>query len=488
MRSLLFFVLCANVLAADDRFVAPDGSDSNDGLSRKTAFRTLRAACRATPSGKHTIRVAAGEYEEEQGCVLPPGVSLTGEGIGKTLFHWKAVRDLENNPMGYDFDAFLIRMQDSACATISGLTITGSMPGDKRAHGGIIAREVSNVQIHDCELIGIEFTGVWLSNAIRSSVHHCVFNDCGHPSKQSCSGALQLGALTDCAIHHNAIREKRGAYGIKTWVPFWAVLGGNFTAQEANWAELARTKVKLERVHIHDNDIKVRQQGAWGNGQPNMAMELWNSNPSECEIYGNRFNECVSLVEGGDAPKTIRVHHNLFILEPGYSYAIEAGHHNMEIDHNVFRNGIDPIASFGPPVHGLRIHDNTFDGIENIGLCALPGVQDYRFSNNTVVMKKDQSVLCLGANNVSRNIAIVDNLFVLDGPGPARAGLIQSRKGATIEPQSLTIKGNAFWNWTPEGDDAMTADPMFERAESGDRLLGMSPKSPVRAAGKGAKP
>jgi len=68
--------LCANVLAADDRFIAPDGSDSNDGLSRKTAFRTLGTDCRATPSGKHTIRVAAGEYEEEQSCVLAPGVSL----------------------------------------------------------------------------------------------------------------------------------------------------------------------------------------------------------------------------------------------------------------------------------------------------------------------------------------------------------------------------------------------------------------------------
>jgi len=387
--------------------------------------------------------------------------------------------------MGYDFDAFLIRMQDSACATISGLTIIGSMPGDKRAHGGIVAREVSNVEIHDCELIGIEFTGVWLSNATRSSVHDCKFNDCGHPNKQSCSGALQLGELTDCSIYRNTIRENRGAYGIKAWVPLWTALNGDFF-----W--LAHNKVKLVRVNIHDNDIKVRQWGGWSNGVSNIAIELWNPDTSECEIYGNRLNECLS-VGAEKAPKTIRIHHNLFILELGCNYAIEAGGNNLEIDHNLFRNGFFPIACFAGSIHGLRIHDNTFDAIEEIGLCLFPGVKDYQFVNNTVVMKKDLPVLLLGKegswpNLPSRDILIADNLFVLDGPGPARAGLIKLRNGSTVIPESVAIKGNAFWNWTPEGDDAMTADPMFERAKGGDRLLGMSPKSPVRAAGKGAKP
>ncbi len=93
------------------------------GLGKKqTAFRTLAAAVKATPAGPHTIRVAAGEYEEAQSCVLAPGVSLTGEGIGKTVFHWKSVRNFEKNPMGHDFDGFLIRMQDSSDATISDLT------------------------------------------------------------------------------------------------------------------------------------------------------------------------------------------------------------------------------------------------------------------------------------------------------------------------------------------------------------------------------
>ena len=91
--------------------------------------------------------------------------------------------------MKFDFSGFLIQMKDSSDATISGLTIIGSLPDDKRAHGGILAHEVRNVSIHDCEVKGLEFTGIWLSQATNSSVHHCRFDDCAHPSKQSCSGA-----------------------------------------------------------------------------------------------------------------------------------------------------------------------------------------------------------------------------------------------------------------------------------------------------------
>jgi hypothetical protein len=465
-------------LAAADYHVSPSGRDGNDGLGPQSAFRSLAAACRATPAGKHVIHVAPGEYEETESCLLPPGVSLRGAGIGKSVFRWKAVRSLDENPMKFDFSAFLIRMTDSSDASISGLTLIGSLPQDQRAHGGILAHEVRGVAIHDCEVKGFEFTGVWLSQAVDSSVRHCRFEDCGHPSKQSCSGGLQLGDLTDCTLHHNRIRETRGAYGIKTWKTAWT--------NPTDWHGLGQNKVKLTRVRIHDNDIKVRQQGGWGNGQPNMAIELWNSEPADCRIDRNRVNGCVSLVEGGKAPNTIRVHHNLFLLEPGYSYAIEAGHHNMEIDHNVFRNGFYPIASFGHAIENLRVHHNTFDGIENHGVCNLPGVIDFSFTRNTVVVKNDMQVLNVGAENKpgpARNVAITGNLFVKEGTPPCAAPVVKLHGGST--PENVVVRDNAFWNWNPDGDSPQVLDPLLERAADGDRLLRLSAKSPLRAAGLG---
>ena len=478
--SIVLGWLAVPLANATDYHVAPTGKDTNDGLRPRTAFRSLMATCRAIPAGKHVIRVAAGEFEEAESCVLPPGVSLIGAGIGKTVFRWKAVRSLDVNPMKFDFSGFLIQMKSSAGATISGLTVIGGLPNDQRAHGGIFAHEVRNVSIHDCEVKDLEFTGIWLSQAVSSSVHHCQFEDCGHPSKRSCSGALQVGDLTDCTLHHNRIREHRGAYGIKTWKITWTKLD--------DWGGLAQNKAKLTRVRLHDNDVKVRQQGGWGNGQPNMALELWNSDPTDCEIDRNRFNECVSLVEGAGSPKTIRVHHNLFILEPGYSYAIEAGHHNLEIDHNVFRNGVYPIASFGHSVSNLRIHHNTFDGIEDIGVCNLPGVSDFSFTHNTVILKKAMNVLNIGKEvkpGLASSLTVRNNLFVKEGAPPCATPILNLRGGSKAITDTVILRKNAFWNWSPEGPDPMVADPLLERAADGGRLLRFSAKSPVRTAGKG---
>ena len=472
--------LAASHASATNYYVRPTGNDTHNGLSPQTAFRTLAVAARATPAGKYTIYVAPGEYEETESSILAPGVSISGAGIDKTIFRWKALCSLAENPMKFDFNAFMIQMKDSSDASISGLTIIGKLPDDQRAHGGILAHEVNNVEIHNCEVIGLEFTGIWLSQATNSSVHHCRFEDCGHPSQQSCSGGLQLGDLTDCTIHHNHIRENRGAYGIKTWKTIWT--------NPTDWFFLGQNKVKLTRVHFHHNDINVRQQGAWGGGQPNMALELWNSDPEDCEIRHNRITGCVSLVDGGRAPKTIRLHHNHFFLEPGYSYAIEAGHHNMEIDHNVFRNGFYPIASFGGSIENLRIHHNTFDGIENHGVCNLPGAIDLSFTHNIVVIKNDMHLLNLGGGDKagpSRNVTITHNLLVKEGESPCTASVVNSYGASKLDPETLTIRNNAFWNWSPNGESPKVIDPLLERATDGDQLLRFSPKSPFRAVGIG---
>ena len=478
LTGLALAIALTGLAHAEDRFVSPSGNDANNGLTTESAFRSVAAAAKATPAGAHTIRLAAGEYPEFESALLAPGVSLVGAGIGKTVFHWKAVRSLEENPMKFDFSGFLIQMKDSSDATISGLTIIGSLPDDKRAHGGIFAHEVKNVSIHDCEVKGLEFTGIWLSQATNSSVHHCRFDDCGHPSKQSCSGGLQVGDLNDCTIHHNFIRENRGAYGIKTWKTTWT--------NPTDWGFFATNKVKLTRVRFHDNDVKVRQQGGWGNGQPNMAMELWNSEPVDCEIDRNRFNECLSLVEGGKAPKTIRVHHNLFLLEPGYSYAIEAGHSNMEIDHNVFRNGFYPLATWGGPPDNLNVHDNVFDRIEDITLFAFTGATNFRFVNNIVTVKKDMPVLSLGKHGKeSHGILIADNIFVKEGGEPMAADMFKEEAANKPAPGSVIIRDNWFWNWKPAGANSQSADPKLVREPDGDHLLKLAPDSPALKAGKG---
>ena len=62
-KSLLLFMICAATLSAfaTDRYVAPTGDDSNDGLSWATAKATITAALNSSSTGDN-VKVAAGTY------------------------------------------------------------------------------------------------------------------------------------------------------------------------------------------------------------------------------------------------------------------------------------------------------------------------------------------------------------------------------------------------------------------------------------------
>jgi parallel beta-helix repeat protein len=461
---------------AADRYVSPTGNDAHDGLTAATALRTLAAAAKATPAGSHTIRLAAGDYPETESSLLAPGVSLVGAGIGQTVIRWSARQEPRETKAAPEVDKTAIRTENTSNASISGFSLIGNLPEDQRANTGIVVHGAHDFSIHDCEVKGFEFTGIWMHDAVGSTIRNNRLEDNGVPHKDSCSGGLQIGHLTDCTIHHNTIREHRGAYGIKTCIPEW-------TQRNDPWSA---PKVKLVRVLIHDNDIKTRQQGGWGQGQPNISIELWHAEPDTCEVFRNRVNTCVSLVEGGTAAKTIRVHHNLFLLDPGYNYALEAGFNNMEIDNNVFRNGFYPIATFGPPPNNINVHNNVFDGIEDINLLSLTGATDFRFTNNTVVVKKDMPVLSLGKHGKeSRGILIADNIFVKDNGEPQAAAMVSHSAESPPAPDAVTMRGNWFWNWNPTGADGQSADPMLIREPEGDQFLKLAPESPALKVGKG---
>ena len=78
--------------------VNEDGNDSSDGLTLKTAKRTIGAAVTIAQTGD-TIRVAAGLYTEANPVVIPNNVSIDGDdlrqtqvtpsNVGEDLFHLK---------------------------------------------------------------------------------------------------------------------------------------------------------------------------------------------------------------------------------------------------------------------------------------------------------------------------------------------------------------------------------------------------------------
>jgi hypothetical protein len=479
--------------------VSPAGDDANPGTDERP-LRTLAAACRRAAGFPHgaggVIRLAAGVYPESEPCLVPPGVSVHGAGMGRTVVRWSATADMEAAPALNGPHLFALQVYDTDGASFKDFTLDGRLytptgadekPKGPRAHGGLLIHNARKVGVGNVEFLGFNNAGLWMTDAEDCHVHHCRFSDCGHPHAEGCTGALRVGDLTDCTIHDNVIREWRGAYGIKSArfsrEPGWPkpAPGGEFRAQ-------------MRRVLVFRNDIKVRQQGGWGQGQPNMCLEYWNVRPVACEIFENRFNECVSLTGEGDDPKTIRVHHNRFVLEPGYSYAIEASTHNLEIDHNYFANGFYPIACFGPRRDGLNIHHNIFDGIEKIDLLHFrSGVRNLRFVNNTVYVRASFPVLLLGSG-ASEGVEVARNLFYKEGEPHAHEFLFLGKGEkdpggpATLREGTLRVSDNAFFRWKPEGASPLTGAPLL--AEAGARETGaffrLRPDSPLRARGIGA--
>ena len=158
----------------------------------------------------------------------------------------------------------------------------------------------------------------------------------------------------------------------------------------------------------------------------------------------------------------------------------------MEIDNNVFRNGFYPIATFGPPPNNINVHNNVFDGIEDINLLSLSGATNFRFTNNTVVVKKDMPVLSLGKHGKeSTGILIADNIFVKDNGEAQAAPMVSHSAESPPAPDAVTIRGNWFWNWNPVGADGQSADPMLIREPEGDQFLKLAPESPALKVGKG---
>lgn len=70
-------------------YVTSQGSDSNNGKTEETAFRTIKAATLAAaavvtgslPLKKVTIRVSTGTYQEEAPITVPPGTSIIGNDL-----------------------------------------------------------------------------------------------------------------------------------------------------------------------------------------------------------------------------------------------------------------------------------------------------------------------------------------------------------------------------------------------------------------------
>ena len=119
-----------DMTTANVYYVSTAGSNSNDGKTISTSFRTLRYACDSI-SGPASIYVKAGVYEEQLPITVPPGVSIIGDGMRDTEVKPLLSKVATTNYLSSGSIGTVIKVVSNA-GILAGMTVTGTAIGSNR--------------------------------------------------------------------------------------------------------------------------------------------------------------------------------------------------------------------------------------------------------------------------------------------------------------------------------------------------------------------
>jgi hypothetical protein len=419
--------------------VSPNGNDTTGDGSLVSPWKTLKHAAREVPANQgHTIRLAAGHYTEQGPIEIPPGVSV--EGAGRNLTVLTAASAFYYHPAspGYAADKFLLSLKSvnpvEGNQSLKNFSVDGEQ---KQLHGGVIIFNRSGVLIDGVKVEETNFTGIWLWNVKDGKILNTNLINCSWGSAGYCSGALNLGNVERLEIDQLNVDESVG-YGIKAIGPN----GDN----------------NISSLKIHDSRVSVNPYGLWNNGSaPNIAIELWQVNLRDCEIFNCYVDNTISLVNSNSPPSSgqlsIRVHHNMLDLDTrakGAGYGVELSINDAEIDHNYFLKGSYGIVNWDNPVSNWNIHHNVFYALGGVYpgdvlRSQVSGLHKVNFYNNTIEFSGDKTINVVGIyGGSSENVSMVNNLFINNNTAYSYYpnSLIRRENGATLN--SLAVKNNMF--------------------------------------------
>lgn len=153
-------VLAAPIARAADFFVAPGGSDDNDGLSLATAFETITRGAAAVANPGDRVIVAAGAYGEgdispARGGDLGPPVELIGDRDGAFT---GVPGTVSVRPPGNVGTAFLVIGRTGV--VIRGFDIGGGRDAGVQVRTARDGTESAEITVRDCSLVGSARRGI----------------------------------------------------------------------------------------------------------------------------------------------------------------------------------------------------------------------------------------------------------------------------------------------------------------------------------------
>ena len=214
-KIFLLFALCATTLCATatDRYVAPTGADSNDGLTWATAKATIAGGLSGAVAGDNVL-VAAGTYAEF--ISVKDGVNILGGYNAAT-----GARDIDVFATildGTGLNKFLIVKYDNDCVNptlIEGLILENAEHGNEG--GGAFIR--GNITLNRCIIRnchGSNGGGVYArskTEGVPAVVSNCLIELCSSTSSGGGAYLYQNAEMNNCIIRgctgkYGAVRSK----------------------------------------------------------------------------------------------------------------------------------------------------------------------------------------------------------------------------------------------------------------------------------------
>ncbi len=444
----LGLVLAASTAMAATYYVSTSGNDGNNGSS-SSPWRSLSHATSVAKARGDVINVLAGEYTDNNTCILAQGVSIKGAGSGKTTIRTSA--------------GTYIRAENSGTPVIDGSnSVTGIRFIGSGSNTGISSVGRSNQTFsHN------SFEGFHKPIVVHGKPYTWTAN-CGGKKPSSSAGYCDDDARTSTQPNDNEwarnikINNNKVVNGliqpstIKDSEIGYNVIDNRSTLKSC----LGDLGMWWDNVDIHDNELYT-QTISWDV----IAIEAWMVQ-GNTRFRNNKTNGWFSIIKnpnGTNKPYSWQIVNNVFssdvpvgVGSAGVRAAIEACFHvenvliagnyventgsnrtyqhgigvwgyginrNFHIRNNVFRNmRSDGIMISSADTHAqifdgddIYVYNNVFDNCNNGNSQALyiddgVGDVDNVFFKNNIVISAANAVLVRAGHSVS-NVQVTHNML-----------------------------------------------------------------------------
>lgn len=469
-------LLFSRAIHANDFYVSTSGNDQTGNGSKEKPFATLGKAFSIIPPNKnHTLFIGEGIFSIKKQLKVPSGINIIGSGFDKTVIRCENYFDIETTSQkGADWQA--VPALDPKASETATLIITGknqtiigiNFDGvNKKTIAPILIIYGENLVFDGIYSHDFKVSGWWLHEGKNITLKNSKFTNNSFGNFNQDYGAVQFHRVDDLFIHDNLIDESdTHAYGIKM----------ASKDQENMWSKKDKwnTNTVNDNVNIFNNIINVNEVGSWGvPGQPNskvptMSIEFNSDIECRAKIHHNWLNNCISIVSWEKNQNTkYQIYNNTvdFRKPDGslhkYAYFVETNLDHFDIHHNLVISGYYPLANW---VEGLnndsKIHHNIFYaafGRKDLAFFYYGGgFRGYQFYNNTVIDLASEGRLfdVRTKKSPNSNASFKNNIFYAANP---RADILGDSTAV-----NGVIEHNLFYNISPRGANALTANPQFK--------------------------